>query len=314
MAYQTGTANDLDDLIGIIRAFAEAQGWTIHRHVVGTAIDSELILSSGSTYAVLKARTFTGSFWYYGVSQNMTIEELWIYGATAYDSAAAFDAQPGSTYEKIANHMYGPFAAYHLFGTAQYIHVVVEQSAGEFRHILFGEIDKTATFTGGAYIAATFWDHNYNYIDSPDSGGHQLPFSAGSKNYRMNTEVRADLDGYTWGICYRYDSSKPEVISLPRSGNAMNALLIECAPNEFNGVTPLLPMPVAFERTGGKFSPLGYVPDMRLCNMRNLSPGQEITLGTDTWVCFPMMTKKDPSIRDDRPNSGWYGYAYRKVI
>ena len=52
--------------------------------------------------------------------------------------------------------MVGPMAtslyAYHLFSSGDFIHVVIEEMPGRFRHLSFGLINKYGAFAGGQYL------------------------------------------------------------------------------------------------------------------------------------------------------------------
>ena len=84
------------------------------------------------------------------------------------------------------------------------------------------------------------------------------------------------------------------------------------------GGVPLGAYPVFYNPANMTY--LGQYPDVRQCNVGNLSPAQEITLGPDTWLVFPL---KRRGSRDDtnygvspQPvvNSIEYGLAYKKVV
>lgn len=51
-----------------------------------------------------------------------------------------------------------------------------------------------------------------------------------------------------------------------------------------------------------------------MVNMKNLVPGEAITIGTDEWVVFPVK-KKGAALNGPQGevNSWTFGYAYRKV-
>ena len=62
---------------------------------------------------------------------------------------------------------------------------------------------------------------------------------------------------------------------------------------------------------------LGEFPNVRTVRMDNLEPGAEITVGADTWMCFPLLRKlsaADASWPNRVPQSGPAGIAYKKVV
>ena len=62
------------------------------------------------------------------------------------------------------------------------------------------------------------------------------------------------------------------------------------------------------------FGYLGEFADVRSVNVRAMSEGEEITVGTDTWKCFPRLRKLASYTSQFVPGSGWAGWAYRKVV
>ena len=320
MAYQTGTATDADDLLAKLRSFAVAQGWTINNYVAGTNYDTVLQLSSGSCFANIVSDQRTQTTYYFGVSQSMQWKTIRMKLATTYDANLSWDAQPGtwpstSTDEIMINHMIGPFPSYHIFGNSQYLHLVIERTAGEFDHLMIGEVDKHGTVTGGAYGLSTFWHHQSNQIDNPDSSSHALPADDKFTFNNISTAGRVlfPYDGYTWRRYGDNQTAGERTVGIIRNSGLLESLL-DSSPNDFNGVTPLFPVPVIVERVGVLYSPIGTIPDIRVLNIKNLQPGDSVFLGPDEWVAFPVKAKKEPSLRDGQPNSGWYGFAYKKVL
>jgi hypothetical protein len=62
------------------------------------------------------------------------------------------------------------------------------------------------------------------------------------------------------------------------------------------------------------FSYLGEFADVRSVNIRSMAEGEEITVGTDTWKCFPRLRRLTSYVTQFQPGSGWAGWAYRKVV
>lgn len=61
---------------------------------------------------------------------------------------------------------------------------------------------------------------------------------------------------------------------------------------------------------------LGEFPNVRTIRMDNLEPAAEITVGSDTWMCFPLLRKfsaADAAWPDRVAQSGPAGIAYKKV-
>jgi hypothetical protein len=81
--------------------------------------------------------------------------------------------------------------------------------------------------------------------------------------------------------------------------------LRDYSPNPLNGVGLLLPNIVSVNRNSEFLSPVGVVPGMRYMDMTLYQPGEEFSLGPDTWKVFPWYQKGGRS---------WQrGIAYKKV-
>ncbi|MAO60883.1 MAG: hypothetical protein CL549_16130 [Alcanivorax sp.] len=316
MAYETGVATDVIDLLAKIRSLADDLGWTIDRHD-----PAELALHHADAgYFTLRA-----------TPEEDDIQTNWdpgpsisIWGHTGFDAGAAHNAQPGSSGGEYGrtNALRGPFAAYHLFGTTQYIHCVIEIVPGEFGHFHVGRLDKTGAYTGGEYVTGTRWDYylaGTSYHNDASSNQHAVPFDGVSYYGPGQGAVRLDADGYTgeWGA-FKYIGSDSQAWGplrlLDNHSRSPYSHYWVSTPNTVNALSPLAPILVAFLLRDTKTFLAGAPADLRIVNMRNLTPGETITIGTDEWLCFPI--KKRGLERygpEHEVNSGIFGFAYRKV-
>lgn len=328
MTYQTGTVNNVHDLLDALRVFAQGIGWTINSWSSLTGGSGE----SGKWLDLYHANSgyFSLVAWIPG-SGAPWVE---LFGHTGWNGANSYYNQPGSQYNQwgagfypSSNEMSGPFTAYHFFGSTQYLHVVVEVTTGRYKHICIGTLNKLGSYTGGQYIQAVNWWMNYTSgTNYPDYGGHHYLFDWGGYsgwNNKVNF-TRADLDGRS-AFWLMHTPSDPTPASDRRAYGSVRGYgmtpsgwlwrLYNYSPNSFNALTPLLPILVAAERVGDeKYSPLGHAPDIRYCNMKNLSPGDLITIGSDQWLVFPAIQKTSVwNQNTTTPSSGYYGYAYKKA-
>lgn len=62
-----------------------------------------------------------------------------------------------------------------------------------------------------------------------------------------------------------------------------------------------------------RWGPVAQVPDVFRVNMKSLQPEQEIVLGSDTYVVFPMINKDSANTLDNEGYSGYEGLAYKKI-
>ncbi len=108
---------------------------------------------------------------------------------------------------------------------------------------------------------------------------------------------------FGWGQVTGYDDS-------------LGTVLFECEQTFTTDGIPLIPiyvlLPTDFE-SARRWAPMGRVPDVYRVNMKNLEPEDEITIGADTYVVFPMINKDAAATTDGEGYSGYEGLAYRKV-
>jgi hypothetical protein len=58
------------------------------------------------------------------------------------------------------------------------------------------------------------------------------------------------------------------------------------------GILPLTPLNIFWRRPSGNIlQPMGMMPDVRAVNVKNWTGGQEVSVGSDTWVVFPTREK-----------------------
>lgn len=319
MSYQTGTANDVADLLDKWRLFLIANGWTI---------DFWGPKYTGQALQVHR----DGRYWSWWsdttINPNDRYQGPYITGhlQTGYDPAApgAYE-QPGASYRVRTNKLTGPMQAYHFFAgvgrSGAYAHVVIETEPGIFRHMGMGVLDKMGAYENGQYIYATAWSGNTTEVNEQDSIYHGVPFddyTFGVYNTNFaSTLIRCDVDGISprYIEVNNYDYRGPIGRGGWRSsqGTEQNSTVrgpYRAGASVLTGRAPLLPLYVCSSRGNGLWSDIGQPPDMRLVRIDNMEAGQELALGSDTWVVFPV-ARKNGAI--GQPNSGNAGFAYRKV-
>lgn len=305
--YETGTASDRIDLLDRIRIAASALGWVERRWSAG---DGWLALEPPAGGVVYHMRPSGGA--------NIAMR-----GSTGYDSGAAWGAQPGvQGSDTVTNVVAGPYHAYHLYATQDYIHVVIEAEPGRYRHLGVGVIERYGSWSGGEYVHGTFWDQGSTRVDVPDNDYHSAPFDGrawASATRTYMTTLRVDIDGLGsqwrrvsdgWG-----SGTVRGVVRGARDDGSIMARLWHCTPTTITGVAPLIPIMPLVGRAGDstRMSPAGHVRDMRYVHMRYILPGEIITIGTDEWQVWPLVRRVDVVVNDDTEQSGYYGLAYRRV-
>ena len=96
-----------------------------------------------------------------------------------------------------------------------------------------------------------------------------------------------------------------------RAGTMGNAFGRFWASSE-KGLLPMYPIPVTYWNLtdGTTMYLLGFMKDVRGINIKNYEAGDEVTVGSDTWMVFPSVKK---GATPSSSCSGYQGIAYKKV-
>ena len=325
MSYQTGTALDLDDLLQKLSTFAQANGWTENQFDAGSGngADVDLFLSKGTNFIVFHARLTGGNNVYHGVSQAIDHPDMYMYGATGYDGGSAFNLQPGTSLRATTNWLLPSMTAYHFFTDPAkvYLHVVVETTANEFRHFANGQVAKVGNYDGGDYVMGTQWSQTTADIDVPSDSQHFPAWMHQGNGSTTQNRFRYNIDGNQWRHYYFNTVFQSIAGSQGSSSIAVwNQAILNhsysrsASPNAFNQAIILWRMYGGWNYRSSTFLvPTGCIEDVRFVNIRNVAPSTTYNLGGDDWIIFPLCEKKDPNLRDNLPNSGDYGFAYKVV-
>jgi len=230
---------------------------------------------------------------------------------------------------RYCNIMTGPFPSYHFFEDDTYCHVVVEISSGLYRHFGFGNAFLLGDLKGGAYAYTHYWQQTASTIDNPTSTQHQAHFDGLNLSstvrgaglhvtgmtglYDANTKYFRNYSGYTTP-----DDDGDAIGQLAPGGwrGGAHVQFMANRSSDLNGFKPLIPIPLFYANTfvaPDTYALMGYVPDIRWINMYGLITAQEVTVGADTWVVFPITRKGNNGLSYDQEQSYNFGVAYKKV-
>ena len=300
MAYQTGTGTIFDpgNLITALKTFAENNGWTISLYSDSDSDNIFLMVTKGGHHFKFLGQNSSG-FIYTGISADV-------------DTNENFTNQPDSSPNVRTTYCLGPFVSYHFFEGSDFIHVVVERNANLFAHFGCGILEKSGSYVGGEYAYGTYLYEN-NQTDQ-DYYRHSYPFSSHtyvSQYYSdRNTVIRFDEDTLHYERFGYYNSStrSARAIGNYQDGGPFNDMWNRM-PNAYNGLSPLLPLMVFMRRTNDTYNMLGCVKEFRQTTMADRQPAEEIGIGSDTWIVFPII-----GYGTSGADSGSYAIAYKKVV
>lgn len=299
MAYSTGTANNPTDLLQQLATFAAAHGWTIDRNA-----------------------SYSGNYWmalhnggaYFNFATEATAKSFLVCGATGYSGAATPSTQAGTSPQATYTiGLTGPYTAYYFFSGTTYLHIVIEVNAGVFMSIMIGKLPATGGITDAQYVQGVSWGV---VGGAPD----QVPYPYNNGPFFANCYAAINLIGATVDSVFRWFQAPQQQVAPLRyqapitAGGILNSLILR-SPNTFNGLTPLLPVPIFLERAVGNiYSFAGMVPDFRVINILNVNPKDEITIGSNVWKLFPVCAKTATWSTGSTTikSSGPYGMAFLK--
>lgn len=330
MAFETGSALDMEDLIAKISTFATANGWTEDRRDNANGI-----------FALSKNSIFVSFRWL-----NSDPSVLSIHQATAALPASGTDpgsatGDSGNGYnagsitnanldnERSAVLGNGPFPSYYLFendASPAYLHIVVETSTDIFKHFGFGELSKVGDgWTGGEYCYGQK-NNTGTWTNSQSTwmlDGHFSSISGSDENHAATirmTGLPGQPAGSVWGQIWGNRTSQPPDDTAGndkatcqggfRSGPLTGPWGLFQG-SATTGYIPMYSFAVFFvDRVSNFIYQLGWQPDVRGVSMRSFSPKQEVVVGLDTWVMFPAAQR---DISNGAGTSGYMGIAYKKV-
>lgn len=331
MAYATGASTGPNDLLDKLRLFAVAQGWVVNRwEAIGAG--RELCVAKGAAYFNLRSfqneTVFSNGGNYancYGISIN---------GSDGYSAGASWDRQPNypvrytgspgtnqhTCYMPFVTSI-GPFVAYHLFAGEATVYLEVEVTTGTFQRLGFGSLDlfNPSSAGGGRFFYTTGSNPGvtsstaYNTwlgsgIDDGSYALEEVPFRLADYSNSwdlVGSMVRCAFDSFdNWAGSQR-NGFQNVTEQACQGGGVHDKILRDSSPNPLNGIGILTPNVVSVNRANEYLHPLGVVPGIRYMDMTNYLPGDEFTLGADTWKVFPWYQKGGRSFQR--------GIAYKKV-
>lgn len=98
-------------------------------------------------------------------------------------------------------------------------------------------------------------------------------------------------------------------------GNGLGVILFNADRTFAANTVPLVPIyvaPAVSFSADDRVGPIAQVPDVFRISMANLAPEQEITVGSDTYVVFPVVNSASGSTLAGEGYSAFEGLAYRK--
>lgn len=337
MAYETGTATDLADLLSKINTFAAANGWTV----------DEFDTVNGD-WAISKNDIYVSGRWNVADPQHLSLHQALAFDGTSTlpgdhtdDSGHGYNASSSHANNVLdderAVHFIndGPYPSYHLFennASPAYLHVVVETEAGVYKHFGFGELSKIGDWTGGEYCYGHYQDNLVNQsatandttmlLDGVFTGNlantgqraatihvEGLPGMGASDKWgavigtRTPSNLASDLDGNGNPLTH--------IVGGFRGGPVARAWGQLTDGSNLIGFVPMYPIHAMHYQTSvNRVRFLGTLPDVRGVSIRNFADAEEVVIGSDTWILFPSGRRTAENLAYRTYHQG---IAYKKV-
>lgn len=350
MAFQSGSATDLDDLFSKLETFITTHGWTVDRaHNAASPYTKQPAYHKNSCYV---------QFRYDGTSPGALDPTVGVYQSTGFsatqksgnhtnDSGSGYYTAGTPTFSllKSVRCIYecgdGPFE-YWFFerddggSGVYYVHVVIKVRPNEYRHFGFGLIDKFGdwdTGSGGEYVYGhRMEDDGYSntvtsFLLDGGTGNANTEGYDSPATMRLVSFPGAEQSVSPWCVIFgnpqyqnssnrdRANNFRNQAIGGMRLGPFSRAFGIFRGYPGFTGMVPTVPngLWLAQPQTGIKrLFFIGWHADTRFLNIGDFEDEEEVTIGSDTWVMFPLQKRSNQQGGPTNETSLRGGVAYRK--
>lgn len=299
MAYVTGTASNITDLRVAILNACTANGWTLSGDVLhkGTAY-FRLQISSGRLTILGGTGKDGGNILTGGASQVSSIGDF---------------AAPAAISFPVVYHV-------HIETAPDEVYVFANHSTDYYQFLALGQSTLPLPGTGNWFGASAGPTSTGGICILPYSGGvftNGRPSGAlfwVGESFQSATVttcfVHHGLEGGSgWSGVDRLDVINGKATAIPAI-----TPLVGISPNNYNGESILLPIPVVVGRASGLFSLVAQPKHARFIRLDNHAPGEILTIGGDQWKVYPWF-KKDLANRNGASteifHSGTFGAAIR---
>lgn len=275
MAYVTGTANTLNDLLAAIQNACTSNGWSLSGNVLSKGGCCTEIAISGS---LLTIRGGTG------VSAGA------LTGACDTTSGTLGFSTTGSLGGTRPVTWTWPVAWFVHIGTSpDEVYVIVRYATSFYQTLAFGKSAMPGLSGTGNWYCGCVQGSNWYIIraQAGETSGSGAPpgfslfaRSASASFHNFTCGVHHALDSSTWSL------TSGSAVAGPGAAQEWASMAFR-QPNSFNAETILQPIRVNALRSSGFVSPVLECAHARFVSIANLQNEQIITLGGDKWKVYP---------------------------
>lgn len=305
MAYYSGTANSVNDLLTALRNSAVSDGWTLSGNVLSKGgVFVEHVISGAN----IKVRggtsgAMTNASPYMSIGKFLRVNTL----AITYPCSWELHGHAHEVYF-IVNYdvdryqwmAWGLSTVPALPGSGIWVSASVGQPLDELPGISYDFSPISLQFSGSSFQAGAAYSGWTGYVPA----ALWAATSAYEASNYASGYCHHNLDGYGWAIALSNN--------LP-GWNTIGSAFALAQPSAWNGEAVLLPLRLFFVRPSNRISLIVDHEHARLLRIDNLSPRDVLTLGTDKWKVYPWH-KKNVSARNGGSgvdHTGTFGWAVR---
>lgn len=327
MSYETAQFTSVQDVMNKLSTFAQANGWTQDE-----ASSGRLALTRSTVSVAFRWATTTPTC--IGIFNHTTWVTATDPGNHTGDSGQGVISGTNATI-LTGRHCLIPDSGgtYWFFESDTYLHVVIEYADQSYNHFGFGQMVKIGTWTGGDYaygnrngqtgtVGTLAIDDRSTYVLDArlgavsDGGTGEDQWAASVSISGAPNQDGSGAWALVWGGAQsavgndRGANQRANVQGGFRGGpTGRQYARFGGTPQE--GLNPMYPIDCWYDDPSNeRYYPLGYMADVRGIRVEFFSGGDEIVVGSDTWVVFPTRYKNSVSTTASTQNSG---LAYKKV-
>lgn len=153
------------------------------------------------------------------------------------------------------------------------------------------------------------WYHNLSIEGNADSGSRNGTTSGNMSTLTTTEKPIGDVNNASDAVLYGVANCSGYCDGL---GATMAAADLTFTANSVPLIPIIISATVDFE-SDRRQAAVARVPDVFRVNMRDFDPEEEITVGSDTYVVFPMTNKDSQNTLANEGYTGFEGLAYKKI-
>lgn len=331
MAFTSGVATSISNLMDAFQSFLGSNGWTVN-NFSNQGAGKKLHVSKGDVFAnlrgyVAEASTIDGSDLVSVSNQN----GLWVNLSSAYSGAVAWYKQDDAPYiyvnpptNSLKNYQItgivdiATTVNYWFFSYTKSAFIVIENPAGRFSYLSFGELEKTNDYDGGQYC---FGKHSSSSAASTINASFvgSVYIGSGTSFGMFYVENVDGSSGWARTIAQPGSAGSEGNIIPMRIGDTMQKMktIWATAPSSYSSQPVLFPIGLFMTRDGianvetTPWSLMGMFEKLSFLNIYSLIPGSTYTIGADEYKIFPMHEKVNALPFGAPSTSGSLGFALR---